>query len=63
MTALPPWIERPPSKLKKRAPASSAMTWSGARSQALAEISNQTSARPETTRTASWQPPMLRTAQ
>ena len=63
MTALPPWIEEPPSKLKKRAPASSAITLNGARSHAFAASSIQASARPETTSTASWQPPMLRTAQ
>src|SRR6516162_5944538 len=53
----------PPSKLKKRAPASSAITLSAAKSQGLASPSIQISALPAATHIASRQPPKLRTAQ
>src|SRR5271167_1609758 len=52
-----------PSKLKKRAPASSAMTFSAAKSQGFASPSIQASARPAATHMASRHPPKLRTAQ
>src|ERR1039458_348695 len=52
-----------PSKSKKRAPASSAMILSGAKSQGLPLVSIQISAWPRETIRASRHPPMLRTAQ
>src|SRR5436190_24285486 len=53
----------PPSKLKNLAPASSAMIFSGAKSQGLPLVSIHKSACPRATIIASRHPPMLRTAQ
>src|SRR6266852_284104 len=56
-TALPPWMVLLPEKSKKRAPASSVIILSGARSHGFTCASIQTSASPRAIIMASRQPP------